>query len=791
MQAFEILTQEGRAVELAMQELWLGGEVLPVGARLVARHVFASAEEDPLEVIYSFMLPRDAALRQFRIEGDGFSVHSDLQPVNDAERLYEDAMSDGFLTTMTRQYRDGVTSLMVGNLHPGKRVTVYLEIIAGVEAHDDGFRFRFPFTLAPSYHPRASAVRTAPGEGEMELPEETFGGVILPPYRDDPADLHRTGFDLTVKAPGGAASLQSPSHTVSVNVEENEAHRVALSREADVPNRDLVLDVTLREPRPLIYAGTTPGGKTAVAACIPSGVFGEAVKQASRSVFVIDRSGSMDGAPMEQAKKALRACLGALSPDDAFNIVAFDNTTDIMHQEMVRGDGDGRAMANEFLDEIDARGGTELPQALLNAAALLKDGGGDIFLLTDGQVHGTEDIFNRIKSGGIRVHVLGIGSASQDRFLNQLARQTGGTSRFITPRERVDNAALELFASIGHPVATGLKVSIEGDGAVVHPSPGGTVFAGSPVVVYGEADRAEAMVLNWSRDGADGELRLDTLLGTPELAETLRLIRGARLIADFEALMETESAGTVARREAKRRDSRLEQLSREYGLASRVMSLVAVVAAERDAGGKLPKTRVVPVGMPEDTAFDAYFAQAAFTQANSQILRCMKTADFQAKPLGHKMKAPRRRESSDVKLNACYSMPPSPMSPAQDKPAGEELLMVLAALIEPDGGMPGKDNERRLIASLLALLCFVANGHTQASGAYRRHVKRLSGFIEGVPSGSDLPGTPREMLEVISSLGPAYPDWEEEANRLIRKPGQCTAKRWAHIYARVVTPSTA
>jgi hypothetical protein len=208
MQAFEILTKEGRAVELAMQELWLGGEVLPVGARLVARHVFASAEEDPREVIYSFMLPRDAALRQFRIEGDGFSVHSDLQPVNDAERLYEDAMSDGFLTTMTRQYRDGVTSLMVGNLHPGKRVTVYLEIIAGVEAHDDGFRFRFPFTLAPSYHPRASAVRTAPGEGEMELPEETFGGVILPPYRDDPADLHRTGFDLTVKAPGGAASTR-------------------------------------------------------------------------------------------------------------------------------------------------------------------------------------------------------------------------------------------------------------------------------------------------------------------------------------------------------------------------------------------------------------------------------------------------------------------------------------------------------------------------------------------------------------------------------------------------------
>lgn len=40
----------------------------------------------------------------------------------------------------------------------------------------------------------------------------------------------------------------------------------------------------------------------------------------------------------------------------------------------------------------------------------------------------------------------------------------------------------------------------------------------------------------------------------------------------------------------------------EYGLASRVMALVAVVQREADKPGELPKTQVVPVGLPQDLA---------------------------------------------------------------------------------------------------------------------------------------------------------------------------------------------
>jgi len=135
------------------------------------------------------------------------------------------------------------------------------------------------------------------------------------------------------------------------------------------------------------------------------------------------------------------------------------------------------------------------------------------------------------------VHCLGIGSASQDRFLSQLARETGGISRFVTPRERVDNAALELFAAVGRPVATGVKASIEGaEQKAVSPKPPAFVYAGHPLLVYGEAKGSTARLkISYRHDGKVGSLLLPLGMKADPDAATVRLLRGARLIADLES----------------------------------------------------------------------------------------------------------------------------------------------------------------------------------------------------------------------------------------------------------------
>jgi Ca-activated chloride channel homolog len=709
-------------VQLAMQRLWLTGRLLPAGAHLKVQHVFCSQELKPLEVIYSFSLPRDAALRAFRITGPGFEVHSELKPHEDAVKVYENAIAEGGLATLARQYGDGVVNLTVGNIRPGETVTVLLELVAGVEMRDGGFRFRFPFTLAPSYHARMRAARISPGVGELELPNDEFGDVLLPSYHQDASQLHEVGFALS--APGGRnlKRISSPSHALTVQLNENGPAQISLAPEHDVPNRDLVLDVDFREQAAQVFAGPIEDGKLTFAAIVPSTAFGEASNVPRRVVILLDRSGSMQGAPITQARKAIAACLAALSVDDSFALVAFDDKVECMTEVLVAGSRDNRFSAEKYLESIQARGGTHLAVGFEKAAGILA-GAGDVFILTDGQVLGTEEILSRARNAGIRLNCLGIGSASQDRFLTLLARETGGVSRFVAPNERVDLAAIDLFASIGRPVASGLKA---GGTVSIAPEPASDVFSGTPVLLFGEASAKDAVLeLTWDA----GKLALPVLEGDASVGKTLRLLQGSRLITDWESRYPSrEVVAALEKRQQGRVAARLRSLSETYGLASREMSLVAVVKREGDVAGQLPDTHVVPVGMPQGMDMGSVFSGAQFAggMVPSALFSSMPIPRNAAPP------APAARAGSGRGPMEFTMMFSSLIKPrAEDKSeTAEDILIEIASQLEPDGGMPGRDREQRATKSIAVLYAMISHGHTARVGAFRSHVARLVEFLK-------------------------------------------------------------
>jgi hypothetical protein len=93
-----------------------------------------------------------------------------------------------------------------------------------------------------------------------------------------------------------------------------------------------------------------------------------------------------------------------------------------------------------------------------------------------------------------------------------------------------------------------------------------------------------------------------------DIVETVWLLQGSRLITDWESRYPSAEAwAPLEKRQQSRIAIRLLALSRTYGLASREMSLVAVVTRPGDHPAELPETQVVPVGMAQDTEFEAYF----------------------------------------------------------------------------------------------------------------------------------------------------------------------------------------
>lgn len=730
----------GQAAPLAMQGLWLAGRVLPVGARLLVVHTFRSAEARPIEIVYAFGLPRDAALRRFRIVGEGFQVRSDLRRLGEAQAEYERGISRGHLAALMRTYRDGRVNLSVGNIRPGELVKVYLELVAGVDLSDDGMRFRFPFTLAPCYHRGARAVEIEPGAGELELPEAEFGDLLLPRYLTDTGALHSVGFDLSVSGGGAIGAVGSPSHALRIANRGTDDVRVGLSREKDVPDRDLVLDIRITRAAARMSGGRCRDGKTRFTAVVPSTLLGKAPDTSKSVVFVLDRSGSMAGPAIEQAKKAVEACLGALGEADRFGLVAFDDQADLFAPGLAHASVENRQLLRQFLLGIGARGGTELGRGLQEGVRLAGADRVELVLITDGQVAGTEDLLRQVRAAGARLHCLGIGAASQDRFLTLLARTTGGVSRFLTPRERVDTAALDLFAAIGAPVASDVHVDFGelpgGRGILKTVS---SVYAGHPLVVMGEAsgEARGSLRVTWKSGGSAGELRVDLRPSGDCEAETVRLLQGARLITELESGMRGEWLGDAQRAEAKREDRRLieklEATSLEYGLASRAMALVAVVERQGDDASQVPTTRVVPLGMPEDVAFKSYFMAASGPPGAAGVR-------------GLRVEACALAYRPQGAMDCAFLTSPRPGMPTESPNTVEDRLVDFAVRLWPDGGMPGQTDGERVVRTLILLVAFLALGHTNRHGPFRLHVQKMISFLKR-QLGHAVPTERREWIE--------------------------------------------
>src|SRR5262249_30452572 len=81
-------------------------------------------------------------------------------------------------------------------------------------------------------------------------------------------------------------------------------------------------------------------------------------------VLVADTSGSMSGDRMEQNKKALRFLVNALNPGDRFNIVQFNTDVEQFKDGLVAATPANKKAANDFIDDLEAHGGTNLGDAV-------------------------------------------------------------------------------------------------------------------------------------------------------------------------------------------------------------------------------------------------------------------------------------------------------------------------------------------------------------------------------------------------------------------------------------------
>ncbi len=178
--------------------------------------------------------------------------------------------------------------------------------------------------------------------------------------------------------------------------------------------------------------------------------------------LVIDRSGSMAGVKMDQAKAAALQVLEGLDEGEAFNIIDFSTTVSMFSSRPVEKNERSTAAARMYLDAIRSGGGTNIHDALLEALKAHQSTEGRlplVLFLTDGlpTVGRTSevDIRQLVEKGnpqGRRIFTFGVGHDVNVPLLDRLSDATRAVSVYVQPEEDVELKVAQTFRRLSGPV---------------------------------------------------------------------------------------------------------------------------------------------------------------------------------------------------------------------------------------------------------------------------------------------------------------------------------------------------
>jgi Ca-activated chloride channel family protein len=158
--------------------------------------------------------------------------------------------------------------------------------------------------------------------------------------------------------------------------------------------------------------------------------------------LVLDHSGSMKGAKLNNVKEAVKMVLDRLESTDYVSVVIFDDTSQVIIPSMPANDPIGMKAA---IDRIRDAGGTAMSLGMIQGLNELRrwnipNAINRMILLTDGVTYGDSDRCRQLardaKAAGISIYPLGIGADWDESLLDDVGELSGGM-----PAEFIRNPA--------------------------------------------------------------------------------------------------------------------------------------------------------------------------------------------------------------------------------------------------------------------------------------------------------------------------------------------------------------
>ncbi len=521
---------------------------------------FYNPNQQDLEAIYSFPLPKSASLSEVTIYVGEREINGEVLEKQQAQQLYEDEKSRGNEAGLAEKNEFYTFDFRV---HP-------------VPANDET-KIRFLY-----YQP----LRIDTGVGRYLYPMEDGGtddaGMSF--WTTNARVENTFSVNLELKSAYPVQDVRIPGFEAAAHINQmSENHyRVEMQLTDMSLNRDFIFYYRLQDGLPgrveVISFRDNPGEPGTFMMVITPGIDLKPLTNGVDYCFVLDVSGSM-ASKMDTFKRGVTKAIEKLKPEDRFRLVTFSSSASELTGKWLPASDANRIKAQTMIDSLRAGGSTNLYAGLgLALKGLDDDRAANIILVTDAVTNtGVVDpveFHKLLQTVDVRVFGFLLGNSANWPLMQTIAATTGGFYDSISNVDDIMGKLMQADGKINYEALLDADVKISGvDVSEITDETFKKIYRGQQLVVFGKyAKGGRARVtLEANLTGEDRTYTTDfdfpdTATNNPELERLWALA----MIEKIEAL---EKIGIMPATES---ENAIRDLGLEYQIVTDFTSMVVL-----------------------------------------------------------------------------------------------------------------------------------------------------------------------------------------------------------------------
>lgn len=591
--SLEASLNDGPARPFTLEHTKVDIEVTGFMQAVTVTQTFSNPFNAPVEALYVFPLPDDSAVHDMTMTAGNRVIRATIQKRHVARQQYEQAKAEGRRAALLDQERPNIFTQSLANLLPGEKVLITLQYVAPLKYDDGVYTLNFPMVVGPRYIAGSALAGENQGSGDKRDTD-----VVPDASRISPPES-RSGRDIEVAVRLNAGTviedLWSVSHRLEVDRPSSSQMALSLNPMDTLPNKDLI--VRWRVSGPVAKAAVLAAGGAFALMLNPESKNLNLPPTPKEMVFVIDTSCSMNGAPLDAAKRAMTQALQQMNADDTFMLIDFADKASSFYDGPLSATPNDVRRAIAYLNALPAGGGTNQLAGIRRALGGRHDPKRlrMVLLMTDGFIGNEEEILaeTRALRGDARVFGFGIGSSVNHYLLSRLSEEGRGFYQYLRPDEDATEAIDRFTRRLARPLITDISIDWGGlEVADLTPSQVPDLFDVQPLIINGRYKKpgSGTVVLKGRRGGFPVVFEASVTL--PELSTNGKALQMAWARRRIEALGAVQY--NVAQPQVV---EQITALGLEYHLVTKYTSLVAV---EDVVATNVPSTTVTEPTLTAD-----------------------------------------------------------------------------------------------------------------------------------------------------------------------------------------------